>query len=168
MIRRHSGMTSNNQNNNQTAELEKELERIKERLRLAENDLMFERNARLNGLNLNLQPQFYQNQSQQPKQRRSPSPESSSSTLKRQKEELDYLREQLRKSDDIKQKYYALEEKCKYLEERLESKQQQKSNIGWIKDDIDLEKDTVLNQLKEIEKLKETVSAMICSLLFFA
>ena len=37
----------------QSTDLEKEFEKIKERLRITENDLMFERNARLA---LNMQP----------------------------------------------------------------------------------------------------------------
>jgi DNA repair exonuclease SbcCD ATPase subunit len=149
MERRHADVNVASQQI-QTVELEKELERIKERLRITESDLMIERNARLGGGSSvanhyhSTSPPTHANSSDSGKNRE----------IRRLREELERNREAIKQIDELNAKNHKFESTIKDLQERL-GKQ---SNVGWMKDDIDLEKDTVLNQLKEIEKLKETVS----------
>ena len=47
---------------------------------------------------------------------------------------------------------------CEKLIKDLQERLGGRSNVGWIKDDIDIQKDTVLNQKQEIEKLNLLVS----------
>jgi hypothetical protein len=151
MERRHADVNVAS-THRQTVELEKELERIKERLRITESDLMIERNARLSGVNV-VANNYHS--SSPPTHANSPDPgnEAKNREIRRLRDELERSRETLKKIDELTEKNYKFEMTIKDLQERL-GKQ---SNVGWIKDDIDLEKDTVLNQLKEIEKLKDMV-----------
>ena len=123
----------------QNTEIEKELEKIKDRLRVTENELAMERNARLSfGLS-------------QANNNRAINEETSSAQMKQLEDaknaEIRKLKEELRKMKE------SFKKDMKGIEERV-GKQ---SNVGWMKDDIDIQKDMVLNQKQEIEKLNMLV-----------
>lgn len=145
MGRRHADMS---QPQKATTEIEKELERIKERLRMTENDLMMERNSRLNITNVHAQSQ---DSSALLKQME----ELKNSEIKRQKEDLKKTKESFRKEiQELNKKNASFEQTIKELREKLG----QKSNVGWIKDDIDLEKDSAIKLKQDLEKLNQTVN----------
>ena len=126
-------------------EIEKELERIKERLRATENELALEKNLRM-GVNSN-----NQNESLLLKQVE----EFKNNEIKRQKEEMRKTKESMRKQiNELNEKNMSLENKIKEMQERVGSK----SNVGWIKDDIDIQKDTALKQKEEIDKLNQMIA----------
>ena len=154
MTRRHADVSTAT-SQKQTLELERELERIKERLKITESDLQIERNARL-GFVGSHSSHISQNvalgggNSSDLRQME----EAKNAEIRRLRDELERNRDANRQINELEKQNYKFETMIKDLQERLGNR----SNAGWIKDDIDLEKDTVLNQLKEIEKLKETVS----------
>ena len=153
MARRHSEMQAIGMQR-VPSEIEKELERIKERLRITESDLIFERNSRLTTNNNQQQSAFNSNNNSEASLLLKQMEEMKNNELKRQKDELKQYKENSKKTiQDLQDKTFKLEQTVKELQEKLGKT----SHVGWIKDDIELEKDTVLNQLKEIEKLKETV-----------
>jgi hypothetical protein len=126
-------------------EIEKELERIKERLRVTENELALEKNLRM-GVNSNTQ-----NESLLLKQVE----ELKNNEIKRQKDELKKTKESMKKQiSELNEKNASLEKTIKEMQERVGSK----SNVGWIKDDIDIQKDTALKQREEIEKLNQIIA----------
>jgi hypothetical protein len=136
----------------QSTDLEKEFEKIKERLRITENDLMFERNARLA---LNMQPITNNMQQSNNNDLMKQLEEIKNTEIKRHKEEMKKTKENFKKElTELNDKNRNCEKLIKDLQERLGGK----SNVGWIKDDIDIQKDTVLNQKQEIEKLNLLVS----------
>lgn len=136
----------------QSTDLEKEFEKIKERLRITENDLMFERNARLA---LNMQPITNNMQQSNNSDLMKQLEEIKNTEIKRHKEEMKKTKENFKKElTELNDKNRNCEKLIKDLQERLGGK----SNVGWIKDDIDIQKDTVLNQKQEIEKLNLLVS----------
>ena len=146
MTRRHPEITNftvQKQNN----EIEKELERIRERLRITENDLMMERNSRLAASSqhsISNDSMILLKQMEDQK----------NNEIKRQKDELKKVKENLKKEiNELNEKNTNFEKTIKDLQERL-GKQ---SHVGWIKDDIDLEKDTALKQKQEIERLTQLV-----------
>lgn len=151
MTRRHPDV-DHSSISKQTLEFEKELERIKERLRMTESELMMERNSRLGGgqknstniddVNLLLKK----------------IEDLKNNEIKQQKEEYDKTCKSLKKKiSDLEDKNSNFEKEIKHLQEKLGKK----SSIGWMKDDVDLEKDTVLKMKKEIDRLKELVSKVI-------
>ena len=151
MTRRHSEMQSLGMQK-VPSEIEKELERIKERLRITESDLIFERNSRLSSNSNNAISN--NNNNSETSLLLKQMEEMKNNELKRQKDELKQYKDNSKKTiQDLNDKTFKLEQMVKELQEKLGKT----SHVGWIKDDIELEKDTVLNQLKEIEKLKETV-----------
>lgn len=161
MNRRHSDITTV-VNQKQTVELEKELDRLKERLKITESDLMIERNARLGfaaattsstGFPVNISTHNSVAASANLAYRQLE--ETKNREIIQLRAELDRTRDAGRQIADLSEKNQKLETMIKELQERLGKP----SNVGWIKDDIDLEKDTVLNQLKEIEKYKETIKS---------
>ncbi len=136
----------------QSTDLEKEFEKIKERLRITENDLMFERNARLA---LNMQPITNNMQQSNNSDLMKQLEEIKNTEIKRHKEEMKKTKENFKKElTELNDKNRNCEKLIKDLQERLGGR----SNVGWIKDDIDIQKDTVLNQKQEIEKLNLLVS----------
>jgi hypothetical protein len=146
MARRHPEITNftvQKQNN----EIEKELERIRERLRLTENDLMMERNSRLAASSqhsVSNDSMILLKQMEDQK----------NSEIKRQKDEVKKVKDNLKKEiKELNEKNSTFEKTIKDLQERL-GKQ---SHVGWMKDDIDLEKDTALKQKQEIERLNQLV-----------
>ena len=151
MNRRHDDMQAPG-NQKLTSEIEKELERIKERLRITESDLMFERNSRLNSNST--QQIAPANNIETTNALLKQMEEMKNAELKRQKDELRSNRENSKKIvHELNEKIQKFETTIKDLQERL-GKQ---SHVGWMKDDIELEKDTVLKQIQEIEKLQHTV-----------
>jgi len=151
MARRHSEMQAMGMQK-VPSEIEKELERIKERLRITESDLIFERNSRLSSNSNNA---LLNNNNSETSLLLKQMEEMKNTELKRQKDELKQYKENSKKTiQDLNEKTFKLEQQVKELQEKLGKT----SHVGWMKDDIELEKDTVLNQLKEIEKLKETVT----------
>ena len=157
MARRHSEMQAIGMQR-VPSEIEKELERIKERLRITESDLIFERNSRLTTNNNQQQSALNSNNNSEASLLLKQMEEMKNNELKRQKDELKQYKENSKKTiQDLQDKTFKLEQTVKELQEKLGKT----SHVGWIKDDIELEKDTVLNQLKEIEKLKETVSGIV-------
>ena len=144
MTRRHADIS---QPQKATTEIEKELERIKERLRMTENDLMMERNSRINLSNV---------QSQNPESSAfiKQMEEFKNNEIKRQKEDLKKTKESFRKEIyELNQKNAQFEQTIKDLKEKLA----QKTNVGWMKDDIDLEKDTAIKLKQDLDKLNATV-----------
>jgi hypothetical protein len=136
----------------QSTDLEKEFEKIKERLRITENDLMFERNARLA---LNMQPITNNMQQSNNSDLMKQLEEIKNTEIKRHKEEMKKTKENFKKElTELNDKNRNCEKLIKDLQEKLGGR----SNVGWIKDDIDIQKDTVLNQKQEIEKLNLLVS----------
>ncbi len=134
----------------QSNELERELEKIKERLRATENDLVYERNARLAS---NIAP--VANASTQNDSILKQMEEMKNNETRRYKEELKKARESFKKElHEMNEKNANCEKLIKDLQERLGTK----SHVGWIKDDIDVEKDTVLKQKQELERLNSLVS----------
>jgi hypothetical protein len=156
MDRRHADVRGS-VGQRQTVELERELERIKERLRITEMDLTIERNARLGGAS-----SMYQQSTSPPTHAHSPDPshQAKSREIRRLQDELERSRDALKHIDELNAKNFNFELTIKDLQERL-GKQ---SNVGWMKDDVDLEKDTVLNQIKEIQRLKESVRIFFTTL----
>lgn len=143
MTRRHSDVNAM-QNYKLTSEIEKELERIKDRLRTTENELQLERTARLGMHVVQQTPVVDSKQVEQDK----------NNEIKRLKDEFKRNKMTLNNEiHELTEKNGKLEKSVKDLEERL-GKQ---SHVGWIKDDIDLEKDNVLKLKKENEILNETV-----------
>lgn len=131
--------------------MDKELAVIKERLRTTENELLNERNARLGSANsaatqptgveltLLLQKQI----------------EEKSNEVKKIKEEMKRSKMTLNNEiHELSEKNNKLEKSLKELQERLGKE----SHVGWIKDDIDLEKDTVIKLKNENDILNQTVS----------
>jgi hypothetical protein len=151
MTRRHPEV-SQYSGQKQTNEIEKELERIKERLRLTENDLIMERNSRLaSASSTSQQHQSISNESMLLIKQME---EQKNSEIRRQKDELKRVKENFRKEiHDLNEKNNTFEKTVKDLQERL-GKQ---SHVGWIKDDIDVEKDTALKQKQEIDRLTQLV-----------
>lgn len=147
MARRHPDV-DHSAISKQTLEFEKELERIKERLRITESELMMERNLRLGGVqksgssidDVNLLLKKIE--------------DLKNNEMRQQKEEYDKTCRSLKKKiSDLEDKNLKFESEIKHLQEKLGKK----SSIGWMKDDVDLEKDTVLKMKKEEERLKEMV-----------
>jgi chromosome segregation ATPase len=113
-----------------------ELEIIKERLLKAEHELYDERS------NNNLA-------SKNKKERHS-----SIDEQRKLQEELTKTKDTfMRKIHDLKAKNENLEKELEKLRERVGKE----SHVGWIKDDIDIEKDTVIKQQKEIERLQQLI-----------
>ena len=147
MTRRHPELNASVPNPKLT-EMEKELDRIKERLKNTENELASERSMRggvgaqqassseLAGL-LNKQL------------------EEKNSEIKRIKEELKQNKIATGKEiHELTEKNVKMEKSVRDLEERL-GKQ---SHVGWMKDDVEMEKDMAIKLTKENEELKKTVS----------
>ena len=127
----------------QSPEMERELEKIKERLIKTENDLAAERNARLA---MSVSPISSAPRDSNPQ---------IEVELKRYKDEIKRMRETFKKElESLNAKNVSSEQMIKDLKERLGGK----SNVGWIKDDIDVEKDTVIKQKQEIERLNHLVN----------
>jgi gas vesicle protein len=150
MARRHPELNATPANPKIT-EMDKELAVIKERLRTTENELLTERNARLGSahsattqptsveLTLLLQKQI----------------EEKSNEVKKIKEEMKRSKMTLNNEiHELSEKNNKLEKSLKELQERLGKE----SHVGWIKDDIDLEKDTVIKLKNENDILNQTVS----------
>ena len=155
ITRRHSDMAPMSNYKQQSPEVEKELEKIKERLRNTENDLMFERNARLA---LNMTPLTSTNNTNDSNLMLKQLEDAKNAEIKRTKDELKKTKENFKKElSESNEKYINCENLIKGLQERLGNK----SNIGWIKDDIDIEKDTVLKQKQEIERLTTLVKFLL-------
>ena len=115
---------------------------------MTENDLMMERNSRLNITNVHAQSQDSSTLLKQME-------ELKNSEIKRQKEDLKKTKESFRKEiQELNKKNASFEQTIKELREKLG----QKSNVGWIKDDIDLEKDSAIKLKQDLEKLNQTVN----------
>ena len=151
MTRRHPDV-DHSAISKQALEFERELERIKERLRITESELMMERNLRLGGVqksgsnidDVNLLLKKIE--------------DLKNNEMRQQKEENDKTCRSLKKKiSDLEDKNLNFEREIKNLQEKLGKK----SSIGWMKDDVDLEKDTVLKMKKEEERLKEMVRFFI-------
>ena len=149
MTRRHPDVNPTIKQNN---EIEKELEKIKERLRLTENELMTERNSRLGfSLSQAIRPVSGDDSVQLLKQLE----EAKNIEIKKQKEEMKRNRDSFKRElKELTDKNSGFEKTIKELEERL-GKQ---SHVGWMKDDIDIQKDMVINQKQEIDKLNHLVN----------
>ena len=144
VTRRHSDMATG-QTKAASNEIEKELERIKDRLKTTENDLAMERTARLNALSI--MPRSSEVDSS-PLLRQME--EAKNAELKRQRDEFK------RSSDSLKAEFAELCKKNDEFEREIRDLQEKlgkKSNVGWMKDDIDIQKDAALKQRQEIEKL---------------
>lgn len=152
MTRRHPEFTSMPTNPKLT-EMEKELERIKDRLRNTENELAAERNNRSGGVQTthttNLTAASSDLAALLSKQI-----EEKNAEIRRIGEELKKNKNTFGKEvHELNEKNAKLEKNVREMEEKL-GKQ---SHVGWMKDDIDMEKDTVIKMSKENEELKKTV-----------
>lgn len=151
MSRRHPELSATPQNPKLT-QMERELEQIKERLRTTESDLAAERSARVSGGHT-VQPV--------PGQMSGELALILQKELNDKKNELQRLKDEFKKNKitlnkelhEMNEKNVKLEKNIKDLQERL-GKQ---SHVGWIKDDVDLEKDNLIKLKKENEVLSETV-----------
>lgn len=136
--------------NKQNSEIEKELERIKERLKNTETDLAQERSARLTAMSNVIMPSKGSSGSESPAELIKQMDQIKNSELKKQRDEFkkasDGFKGELK---ELRDKNAAFEREIKELQERLGKK----SNVGWMKDDIDVEKDAVIKQKQEIERL---------------
>ncbi|CAF0924834.1 unnamed protein product [Brachionus calyciflorus] len=151
MTRRHADVDHSSMSK-QAFEFEKELERIKERLRITESELIMERTSRLN---LNNQKSNNSNNNEDLNLVIKKIEELKNNELEKQKEEFDKMRRNLRKEiSELNDTNSKFEMEIKHLQESLSKK----SSIGWIKDDVDLEKDNVLNMKKEIHRLNEIIA----------
>jgi len=157
ITRRHPDMEQNGHVSNQISknlntEIEKELDRIKDRLRVTENELAQEKSARLAGMSNAILPAKTREKSASHdtaeliKQMDS----IKNAELKRQKEEFKKVNEGFKTElKEMNAKNAEFEREIKDLQEKLGKK----SNVGWIKDDIDVQKDSALKQKLEIERL---------------
>lgn len=149
MARRHPELNATPANPKIT-EMEKELAVIKERLRTTENELLTERNARLGSAHTTTQPTSVELTLLLQKQI-----EEKSNEVKKIKEEMKRSKMTLNNEiHELSEKNGKLEKSIKELQERLGKE----SHVGWIKDDIDLEKDTVIKLKNENDILNQTVS----------
>jgi hypothetical protein len=127
---------------NQKSEIEKDLDAIKERLKQAENELTIERMAKMNKTNQSQNNNL--NQLEEMKNK-----------------EIVYLKEEFKRTNDnLKKEIDDLTMKNANLERLLNSLQANfanQSHVGWMKDDIELEKDMALKQKQEIERLNSQV-----------
>lgn len=130
-------------------DMEKELDRIKERLYKTEAELAAEKNMRSQPL------------PQQPQHQPSELAALLSQQLEEKNKEIKRIGEELKKSKaamnnemhELTEKNVKLEKSVRELEERL-GKQ---SHVGWIKDDVEVEKDSVIKLTKENDELKKKV-----------
>lgn len=155
--RRHASESNQGSNIKQATEFEKDLERIKERLRITESELVLERSARLGLMSSNTNT----NNNNKDKSNDDSTvllkkmEELKNIEIKRQKEEFKKTREMLKKEiNELNDKNVKFEASIKDLQDKLGKE----SHVGWIKDDVDLEKDQVIKLKKEIESLNEIVS----------
>ncbi len=134
--------------NKNSAQIEKELERIKERLKNTENDLVQERTARLAGISNLIMPN--KGASESPAELIKQMDQIKNAELRKQKDEFK------RASDGFKAELKELTDRNAAFEKEirdLQDKMGKKSNVGWMRDDIDVEKDAAIKQRQEIEKL---------------
>ena len=154
VTRRHSDVEQSS-NNKQNNGIEKELLQIKERLKNTENDLVQERTARLSSMsNLIMPTKTSTNESSHQNDELLKQMES----IKRQKDDFkktnDRFKSELR---ELTNKNNEFEREIKDLQEKLSKK----SNVGWMKDDIELQKDSALKQKQEIERLNILVNVTL-------
>ncbi|RMZ97391.1 zinc finger DZIP1L-like isoform X1 [Brachionus plicatilis] len=148
MTRRHPDVDHSSVSK-QALEFEKELERIKERLRITESELIMERNLRLSGTQKNVSNTDEVNVLLKKIE------DLKNNEIRQQKDEYDKNCKSLKKKiSDLEDKNSKFGEEIKNLQEKLGKK----SSIGWMKDDVDLEKDSVLKMKKEVDRLKELIA----------
>ena len=141
-----------------TSEIEKELERVKERLRLTENELLAERSARIAAISSNNQTTTTTTTNNNNNHATS----GGADEMKQSAVELTRQKDELKRAKEVfKQEIYELNKKNQTFERTirdLEDKLGKQSHVGWLKDDIDIEKDTVLKQRQDIQRLTEIVT----------
>jgi len=143
----------NNAARNLNGDIEKELDRIKERLRVTETELAQEKSARLAGMSNAILPAKTttdKSASHDTAELIKQMDSIKNAELRKQREEFKKINENFeRELKEMNGRNAEFEREIRDLQEKLGKK----SNVGWMKDDIDVQKDSALKQRQEIERL---------------
>ena len=129
------------------------MDRIKERLRVTETELAQEKSARLAGMSNAILPAKTttdKSASHDTAELIKQMDSIKNAELRKQREEFKKINENFeRELKEMNGRNAEFEREIRDLQEKLGKK----SNVGWMKDDIDVQKDSALKQRQEIERL---------------
>jgi hypothetical protein len=125
-----------------TTDIDKELEKIKEKLHQTEIELHQERNARLNNAKEDMLHKKMEDWKHE--------------QMRKHANEMDTTREKfLKEIEELQAKNSTAERALYDMQLRLSAKT---SNVGWMKDDTEVDKNEFLRQKNELDMLKAKVS----------